>query len=349
MKQMIFDGHNDVLSKLSKLGGPDQADAFQTGLPGQLDAAKAQAGGFGGGFFALWARSDMSLEQLDAVPRHPTYDFPLPPPLTQADAWQMIKAQADILLHLNASGAVVMCTSVDMIQAARADGKIAAIFHVEGADCIGSDLAGLDTLYDMGLRSLGLVWSRPTIFGQGVPFRYPSDGDIGAGLSDAGRALVARCNALKVLIDLSHLNAAGVRDVAEISDAPLVATHSNPHAVAPHARNLTDDQLTMIAGSGGVAGLNFETTFLRPDGRPNREVPTDMVMRHLDYMLQHLGEEGVVIGSDYDGCSPPLWLYSANKLPALVQAMQAHGYRDDRIERICWSNWMRVLRDTWGG
>ena len=144
------------------------------------------------------------------------------------------------------------------------------------------------------------------------------------------------------------LNAAGFADVARISNAPLVATHSNAHAVSPHARNLTDDQLAAIARSGGVVGLNFECSFLRPDGRPDTDTPPEVALAHLDHLLNALGEEGVALGSDFDGCRPPVWLNSADKLGALVAAMAAHGYDAARIERICWGNWMRVLKETWG-
>ncbi len=122
-------------------------------------------------------------------------------------------------------------------------------------------------LHAAGLRSLGPVWSRPNAFGVGIPFRFPGDPDEGPGLTPAGKDLVRACNRLGILFDLSHLNAAGFRDVAALSTAPLVATHSNAHAVSPASRNLTDAQLDAIAESGGVVGLNYAVGFLRDDGR----------------------------------------------------------------------------------
>ncbi len=345
--QMIFDGHNDVLNKLVKAGGASGAGEFLTGMDGQLDLAKARAGGFGGGFFAMWARSPGVLG--GDMPQSAPYDVPLPQPLALADARATIDEQAEILTHLQQLGALRICTAVDQIEAARRDGILAAIMHLEGAEPIAADLDGLESLVAKGLRSLGPVWSRPNVFAEGVPFRFPSDGDIGGGLTQAGRALVARCGELGVMVDLSHLNMAGFRDVAEISGKPLVATHSNAHAVTPHARNLTDAQLDRIAASGGLAGLNFATIFLRPDGLDNDDTSEAMVMAHLDHLLDRLGEEGVGIGSDFDGCTPPKWLNRADKLPALVAAMERHGFRAKLIERICWGNWMRVLRETWGG
>ncbi|MCE8546893.1 membrane dipeptidase [Ruegeria pomeroyi] len=342
---IVFDGHNDVLTELARAGGRAAAGRFLTGLPGQLDLPRARAGGFGGGFFALWARSDGAT---DFSALGPEYDLPLPEPVPEPQAWEMIRAQADTLVALEEAGALRICTSTGQIARARDEGLLAAILHLEGAEGIGSDFYELEELYALGLRSLGPVWSRPNAFGHGVPFCYPSGPDIGPGLTERGRALIARCAEMRILVDLSHLNLAGFRDVAAISTRPLVATHSNAHARVPHARNLTDEQLRIMAESGGLAGVNFESTFLRPDGRPDDDIPAAWLMAQFDHLLGRLGEEGVAIGSDYDGCTPPGWLNSVDKLPALIEAMERHGYPAARIERICWSNWMRVLADTWG-
>src|SRR5919202_1128991 len=128
-----------------------------------------------------------------------------------------------------------------------------------------AELDALEVFYQAGLRSLGPVWSRPTAFGHGVPFAFPRSPDTGAGLTDAGKELVRACNRLGIMIDLSHLNEQGFWDVAGLSDAPLVATHSNAHALCPSTRNLTDEQLGAIAGSGGLVGVNFAVSFLRED------------------------------------------------------------------------------------
>src|SRR5690606_27946292 len=150
------------------------------------------------------------------------------------------------------AGRVRICRSVADVRACMQQGALAAVLHVEGAEAIDADLYMLDVLHLAGLRSLGPVWSRPDVFGLGVPFRFPASPDIGPGLTEAGRALVRACNRLRILIDLSHLNEAGFWDVARLSDAPLVATHSNAHALCAASRNLTDRQLDAIRESGGV-------------------------------------------------------------------------------------------------
>ncbi|MEL6794990.1 MAG: membrane dipeptidase, partial [Pseudomonadota bacterium] len=262
----VFDGHNDVLTKLIAAGGADEAEGFLTGLAGHVDAIKAKAGGFAGGFFAIWPPSRLELGDITSQMENPPYDLPLPPALEQAEALNATLAQATALHRLEEIGALSVCLTADAVEAAMRDGRMAAVMHLEGADGIDPDLQALDVLYRSGLRSLGPVWSRPTIFAEGVPFTFPATPDIGGGLTDAGERLIRRCDALGVMIDLSHLNEAGFWDVARVSDAPLIATHSNAHAICPHARNLTDRQLDAIRERGGVVGLNFAVAFLREDG-----------------------------------------------------------------------------------
>ena len=138
-------------------------------------------------------------------------------------------------------------------------------------------------------------------------------------------------------------------DVAAISDAPLVATHSNAWAVCPHARNLADRQLDMIRDSDGMVGVNFATAFLRPDGRMDDDTGLDAILRHLDHLLDRLGDTRVGLGSDFDGAMVPKPLHDCAGLPRLLAAMADHGYDDALIARIAHGNWLRVLRLTWGG
>jgi membrane dipeptidase len=151
------------------------------------------------------------------------------------------------------------------------------------------------------------------------------------------------------MIDLSHLNEAGFNDVAGLSDAPLVATHSNAHAVTPSTRNLTDRQLAMIRDSGGMVGLNFATVFLREDGRETADTGWEPVCRHLDHLLATLGEDHVGFGSDFDGATVPKGIGDVTGLPALQQALVAHGYGEALMKKLCHENWLGVLERTWTG
>ena len=342
----IFDGHNDVLLQLWRAGGPAAAGTFAAGRDGHLDLPRARRGGLAGGFFAIYVPSP---DEDDRDMAQPSYDLPLPAPLDQPAALSVAMAQAATLLRLEAEGALRVCTRVAAIRACMAEGVLAAVMHLEGAEAIDEDLHALEVLHRAGLRSLGPVWSRPTAFGHGVPFRYPGDGDTGPGLTDAGKRLVARCDALGIMVDLSHLNAAGVRDVAAISSKPLVATHSNAHAICPHARNLTDAQLDVIAASRGVVGLNYACAFLRPDGQMREDTGLDTMIRHLDHLIGRLGEDGVALGSDFDGATIPAEIGDVAGLGALRGAMRQAGYGEALVEKLCWRNWLDVLARTWGG
>lgn len=149
------------------------------------------------------------------------------------------------------------------------------------------------------------------------------------------------------MLDLSHLNQAGFDDVARLSDAPLVASHSAVHALSESSRNLTDRQLRQIADSKGLVGLNFASSFLRPDGRRQPLEDLGMMIRHLDHLLEILGEDGVALGSDFDGALMPRDLPDASALPVLIKAMGDAGYGPDLIRKIACDNWIGLLERTW--
>jgi membrane dipeptidase len=250
-------------------------------------------------------------------------------------------------IERQSQGRVRVCRTVADIENCLRDDALAAVLHIEGAEAVDPGFEILDVLHAAGLRSLGPVWSRPNAFGHGVPFRCPSSPDTGPGLTDLGKALIEACNRLRILIDLSHLNERGFWDVAERSTAPLVATHSNAHAISPHSRNLTDKQLEAIGRSGGLVGVNFAVSFLRADGGCDRNTPLDTIVAHIEHMLERLGEDGVGFGSDFDGAPMPAELGNAAGLPKLVERLRERGFDEMLIEKLCWRNWLRVLRRSW--
>jgi len=346
--QLVFDGHNDVLLRLWKNArtGADPVESFVYGRQrGHIDLPRAKSGGLAGGLSAIYVPSgELMLKQPDTSGR---YETPLSPPLERQPSLDIALEMAAIALRLERAAAWQLCRTARDIEAAIAAGRFAAVLHLEGCEPIGPDLVELDVLYAAGLRSLGPVWSRNNIFGHGVPFAYPRSPDTGPGLTDAGRALVKACNRLGILIDLSHITEKGFWDVAAITDQPLVASHSNVHAITPVARNLTDRQLDAVRDSGGLVGLNFAVTMLRPDGRDRADTPLSDMVRHVDYLVDRLGIDGVALGSDFDGALIPQAIGSAGGLQHLVTALTAAGYGRDDLAKICRGNWLRVLRLAW--
>lgn len=346
----VFDGHNDVLLRLMRSKMQPERAFLEGDNIGHLDWPRMRQGGFVGGFFAVYVPSESGGVDVDALMTRSRYDVPLPPPLELGSSQQTTLHMASLLLRIEraSKGEVRICRSAADIRHCIDNGKLAAILHIEGAEGIDPDLHALDVLYESGLRSIGPVWSRPNIFGHGVPFRYPSDPDTGPGLTERGHELVRACNRLKIMIDLSHLNEKGFWDVARLSDAPLVATHSNAYAVCQHSRNLTDRQLAAIRESRGMVGVNFATSFIRPDGQRNDNTPLEQMIRHMDYLIKHVGVDGVGFGSDFDGATIPAEIGDVRGLPRLVDAMRRHGYDEATLRKLCYGNWVDVLERTWG-
>jgi membrane dipeptidase len=346
----VFDGHNDILWRHWSRDRPRDALWPQGDGSGHLDLPRMRAGGFAGGFFAIYVPSPSADAPVDfdALMDAPPYRLPLPDPVPLATAQAIALAQAGHLLWMarESGGALTVATSADAVEDAIAAGRIAAVMHMEGAEAIDGDLDALYLFRSMGLRSLGPVWSRPTIFGHGVPFAFPGSPDAGPGLTEAGTRLVRACNSLGIVVDLSHLNEAGFWDVARISRAPLVATHSNAHALTPSSRNLTDRQLDAIRDTGGMVGLNFATVFLRPDGRSSADCGWEPMQRHLDHLIGKLGEDHVGLGSDFDGATVPAVLGDVAGLPGLLGALAAAGYGQGLIAKIAHANWINLLRCT---
>jgi Zn-dependent dipeptidase, microsomal dipeptidase homolog len=344
----FFDGHNDTLLRLLEKPRDQRIPAFVDGTSdGHIDLPRARAAGMAGGFFAMFpppVKTDLA-----GVAATPGSDEgQLPPDLDIAEALRSTNGMAALLLGLERENALAICRSASDIRTAMAAGKLAAIFHIEGAEAIDTDFNSFEVLYAAGLRSIGITWSRANAFGTGVPFRFPSDPDIGPGLSDAGKELVRICDARGVMIDLSHLNAAGFRDVAAISSKPLVATHSNVHAICASTRNLVDWQLAAIRESKGVVGLNYATGFLRPDGRFEADTSIDLMVRHIDALIEAVGEDGVALGSDFDGAMIPAAIGDVTGVPRLLQAMLDHGYGETLVRKIALDNWLSLVERTIG-
>jgi len=363
----VFDGHNDTLLSLLTTG----RDFFREGDIGHLDLPRARKGGMVGGFFAVFvpdpkefsARNKVSLEEIlggdpdDIILAND--DGP-----TLAFAQQFAMAEVAALLRLRVgngtpyrpnNGAmaddgdtVTIATSARSLQEQIEKGEFSAILHFEGAEMIDTNFSALETFYEVGLRSIGIVWSRSNAFGHGVPFGHGASPDTGPGLTSAGKALVKACNDLGVMIDVSHLNEAGFWDVVDTTTKPIVASHSNAHAICPSTRNLTDKQLAAIRDSDGLVGLNFNVPFLRPDGERHSDMPLEVMADHIDYLVDKVGLERVALGSDFDGALMPDDLADASMLPNLMEALRARGYDDDALRKIGYQNWIRVLELTWG-
>lgn len=337
----VFDGHNDALTR------NDGGDLSRRSERGQLDLPRMREGGMRGGIFAIFTPGPGEPSSQISFGANGSYSEPLAEPIAYAEASAHAGAAAERLLDLERRSEIVVARSIADIDGAReTDSLPVAVMHLEGAEAIDSDLEALDAWYSHGLRSLGPVWSRPNVFGHGVPFRFPSSPDTGPGLTGEGEALIEACAALGILVDLSHLNEAGFWDVARLEPGPLVASHSGVHALCPASRNLTDPQLDAIAASEGLVGIVFATPFLRPDFADDPDTPLSLIAEHARYVADRIGVAHVALGSDFDGATIPAALGDASGLPRLLVALEGAGFSRQEIEAISWHNWRRNL-DAW--
>ncbi|WP_337270744.1 dipeptidase [Oryzifoliimicrobium ureilyticus] len=336
----VFDGHNDTLLRLQMSGGNDQVSRFLNGEEaGNIDLQKARAGGLAGGLCAAYVPSPGMAKDANG-------DFLAP---SQAEALTKTMSMMRLLIDIEraSQGALTICRTGEDLRHSLEQESFAAVFHIEGAEAVAADLDALYVLYEAGLRTLGPVWSRPNIFAYGVPFRFQSSPDIGPGLTESGKDLIRACNELGIMIDLSHMNEQGFWDIAKLSNAPLVASHSNAHVLCPHSRNLTDRQLDAIKDTGGLVGINFGVLFMREDGVKNAQTDIGLIARHAAYVAERIGVDHVALGSDFDGTTIPAALKDAAGLPRLIDALRSAGFNDEDLMKISHLNWISVLERSW--
>jgi len=342
----VFDGHNDALTRLWLSEHPDPVHAFiHERLAGHLDLKRCKEAGFIGGIFAIFLPPFNYVQQ-----HHPNKLFDQnASDFTQQQIEQICLEQLDLAHQLaQRSTDIQICTSVQDIQRCIDTQKMGIVLHMEGAEALQHNLDLLDVFYERGLRSIGPLWNRPSRFGHGLNAKFPHSPDTGEGLTLEGKAFIKRCSDKKMVIDVSHMNERAFWDTVNILQQPIVATHSNAHALCPQARNLTNHQLKAIQDSNGMVGVNFDVAFLRPDGQRNANTSIDVILDHLDYLIDQMGEEHVGFGSDFDGALISTELADVTGLHQLIERMQQRGYSNTLIENICMNNWMKVFYRIFG-
>ena len=220
------------------------------------------------------------------------------------------------------------------VEANRDSGKMSAILTIEGPAGFDFDPELLENLHQIGFRMSTLGWNEKNVLtGSNV---------TGGGLSDKGREYVKEAQRLGILVDASHISDEGFWDIMEITQAPVVASHSNSREVCNHSRNLTDDMFRAICRTGGVAGINQYAEFLG-------EHPTlDTVCDHVLHLLE-LDPDGkhIALGGDLDGCEAfSEGFEGIQSYPSLAQRLLERGLTEDMIRDIFWNNALNVLRSV---
>jgi membrane dipeptidase len=251
---------------------------------------------------------------------------------------------------------IAVCAKMDDVAAANASGKVGVLLSLEGADPIGSDIRLVPIFYRLGVRALGLAWSRRNYAADGCAFQPRKEG-LKGGLTHFGVELLEEAERLGMLVDISHLNDEGVSDVARFATRPFIASHSNCRALASSMRNLADEQIRLVADSGGVMGMNGTSFFVSDDGR--EDLGALELSAHIDHVIGLAGDEFVGLGLD---CCDRLAGMGASvsdiasydvipdhsHLPGLVAILFEKGYSDERVGRILGGNFRRVYKEVIG-
>jgi membrane dipeptidase len=322
-QSIVIDGHCDTLLRLKA-----QEQERPPYLPkldvdrGHVDLERLQAGGVTAQNFACFVPprlgpAQAAHETLRLIDRFHRYQ----------------EAHADELS---------LATCAADVERAKVEGKVAGILSMEGAEGLEGDLSVLRMMCRLGVRWVGLTWSLRNQAADGV-----AELRTNGGLSTFGIELVGEMVRLGMVVDIAHLAPAGVEDVFEICEAPVVASHANAHALCPVARNLTDAQLEGVARSGGVVGAVFVPGFITGG---EEQATLDMLLDHIDHMVAVMGVDHVGLGSDFDGFggAPPVGLEDVSAMPNITAGLLARDYPAEDVRKILGGNWLRVLRTVTG-
>lgn len=324
---IIADAHEDTLQRVV-----DKGEDLGSPMAGrQADIPKWRAGGVNVVCFAAWIdprkyrgqeavqRTKLLIEGLNAqVKRHPD--------------------------------ALVLCDTAAECRAAASSGKIAAVLGIEGGTAINNDLSLIETYRKLHVRYMTLVWRGSLDW---VGSSQPLDGhgtETPKGLNDFGRSVVREMNRVGMVVDLSHSSDQTAQDALQVSTRPVIFSHSNARALAPHPRNITDDMIRSLRTNGGFMGIAFADSFLAPRvqhwGHDWFESSADVAtaLDHVDYVVKLAGAGAVGFGSDYEGdIDPAHGLETAAQMGALVEGLRKRKYSEENVRKITGGNFLRVL------
>lgn len=237
------------------------------------------------------------------------------------------------------------------------EGKLSALKTVEDSFVYKGDLELLKKGYEMGIRKSTLTWNweNELAFPNPPKAKGPDAFDTVRGLKKRGFEFVEAMESMGMLVDISHLNDAGILDVfkAVKKSTPIVASHSNARGVCNHKRNLTDEMIRLLADHGGVMGLNFCPTFVS-DVNWTKTTKSSCwtrlvdLIRHLRYIRNVGGVDVLAMGADLDGIGGNLEVEGSGAMQKLVEAMDLAGFTEDEIEKAMCRNVLRVYKDVLG-
>lgn len=358
-KAIVVDTHNDILMKAD-----DQKLVFDQDLRGKAstDLKRWKEGGLDVQIFSVYC--DGAAEK----------------PYAYANREMDI---LDAVAARNPDKIVKVSNYAELMKVVK-QGKIAAMFGVEGGHMIEDDLSKLEALYKRGARYLTLTHNVAPSWATSAADETTKPNLPHKGLTEFGKQVVQRMNQLGMMVDVSHVGDQTFWDVIKLTSKPIIASHSSVYALTPHRRNLKDDQIRAIAKNGGVIQINFnpgfidstfnkkENAFLEKHAAENDSLmksgmddfyasdylyqkyaeevlairpPLDLVIQHIDYIVKLVGADYVGLGSDFDGITlNPRDLDDVTSYPLITKALVEKGYSEKDIVKILGGNFLRVLK-----
>ncbi len=228
----------------------------------------------------------------------------------------------------NANNFLICKDANDIENFVKSKNKCGAILTVEGGAVLGGKLENIKCLREKGVRVMTLTWNGSCEIGDGVGVTNPN------GLSEFGKKAVKEMEKCGIIVDVSHASERLFYDVCEISEKPLIATHSNSKQICNHRRNLTDEQFRIIAERGGIVGINFCKDFLSEKKSPN----LDDIIKHAEHFLELGGENSIAIGSDFDGCDVPDEIAGIEYIENLYEYFLKKNYNQNIIDKVFFGN-----------
>jgi membrane dipeptidase len=329
----LIDGHNDLPWAIRGYDeAPMDVEAYdlRRRTPGHTDIERLRAGMVGGQFWSVYVpygaveegAAKVQLEQIDIAHR-------------------IIQRYPDVF--------ELALTSDDALRIFRA-GKIASMLGMEGGHAIENSLGALRSFYDLGARYMTLTHSSNLDWADSC-CEPPEHG----GLTAFGEAVVREMNWLGMLVDLSHVSPETMNDALDVTEAPVIFSHSSARAVTDHPRNVPDQVLRRLPENGGVVMVTYVTSFVNEALRQWTETPAERapeppratmadVIAHIEHVRDVAGIDHVGLGSDYDGATMPAGLEDVSTYPALLAELSRRGWSEPDLRKLAGENVLRAWR-----
>jgi len=333
---LVVDTHNDITSPMIDedfdLGARDTSGKTQTDIP------RMREGGLGAEFFAIYVDAKYAREGGSARRALSMID----------SVYEQVRRHPESL---------EMASTVADIRRIHRAGKIAALMGIEGGHAIEDSLPALRMFYKLGIRYMTLTHTNTNNWADSAgSITAPAEKRHG-GLSDFGKDVVREMNRLGMMIDISHVADQTFQDCIEISQAPIIASHSSARALTNVPRNLTDDMLKAMAKKGGVVMVNFYTGFINTEyAKPGMPAPIEaaktatleMLMQHFEHTIKVAGIDHVGIGSDFDGVEGklPAGMEDISKLSTITYELLKRGYSEKDVKKVLGENLLRVMAEV---